>query len=219
VVRHSAAYGAVILQMMRSLSSGSTLRRPVASRPERFPDFWRHRIGAPGKKRKTIGHPSMKIDQLARRILKQAKADNLTIATAESCTAGAVATALSKAPGANDNFQGGFVTYTKAMKNVVLRVPIKLLKNKGAVCKEVAEAMALGALKLAPADIAVAVTGVAGPEPDEDGNPVGLVYCCVARPKRKPVTVCRFFKGRSRAEITRLAVKETLTLLWRNCRR
>jgi nicotinamide-nucleotide amidase len=85
----------------------------------------------------------MSIDQQAQRILERAKAGNLTIVTAESCTTGAVATALSKAPGAGAYFHGGFVTYTKEMKNTVLGVPMELLKHKGAVCAEVAEAMAM----------------------------------------------------------------------------
>jgi nicotinamide-nucleotide amidase len=155
----------------------------------------------------------MSIEQQAQRILERAKGGHLTIVTAESCTAGAVATALSKAPGAGDYFHGGFVTYTKEMKNVVLGVPLKLLKHKGAVCKEVAEAMAIGALKQARADVAVAVTGVAGPEPDEDGNPVGLVFCSAARSNRTAVTVRHFFEGLSREAMIKASVEETLTLL------
>jgi Competence-damaged protein len=92
---------------------------------------------------------TVSVENQARRILQQAKSYDLTIVTAESCTAGAVATALSSAPGAADYFLGGFLTYTKKMKNKILRVPLKILKNKGAVCREVAEAMAAGALKVA----------------------------------------------------------------------
>jgi PncC family amidohydrolase len=157
----------------------------------------------------------MNIGQRAQRILERAKLRDLTIVTAESCTAGAVATSLSKVPGAGEHFHGGFVTYTKEMKSAVLGVPKKLLQQKGAVCEDVAEAMALGALKLAPADIAVAVTGVAGPEPDEDGNPVGLVFCSAAGPARKIVTVRHFFQGLSREGTIKASVKETLTLLER----
>ena len=159
----------------------------------------------------------MSIEQQTQRILEHAKARNETIVTAESCTAGAVATALSKAPGAGDHFHGGFVTYSKEMKSAVLGVSMKLLKQKGAVCLEVAEAMAMGALKLAPADVAVAVTGVAGPEPDEDGNPVGLVFCSAAGSKRRTVTVRHFFEGLSTDATIKAAVEETLTLLERFC--
>jgi nicotinamide-nucleotide amidase len=162
---------------------------------------------------------STSVENQARRILQQAKSCDLRIVTAESCTAGAVATALSTAPGAADYFLGGFVTYTKKMKNKILRVPLKILKNKGPVCREVAEAMAAGALKLADADIAVSVTGVAGPEPDEDGNPVGLVFCGAAMRRRKPIVVRHFFEGFSRDAINQAATEETLTLLQHVCRR
>ena len=155
----------------------------------------------------------MSIEQKAQRILERAKACNLTIVTAESCTAGAVATTLSKAPGAGGYFHGGFVTYTKQMKNSVLGVSMELLKEKGAVCMEVAEAMASGALSSSPADIAVSVTGVAGPEPDDDGNPVGLVFCSAAGLKRKSVTTRHFFDALSPEETINAAVMETLTLL------
>jgi PncC family amidohydrolase len=123
---------------------------------------------------------TVSVENQARRILQQAKSYDLTIVTAESCTAGAVATALSSAPGAADYFLGGFLTYTKKMKNKILRVPLKILKNKGAVCREVAEAMAAGALKLADADIAVSVTGVAGPELT---NMVIRLALCFAEPQ------------------------------------
>lgn len=159
----------------------------------------------------------MGIEQQARRILERAKFRNLTIVTAESCTAGAVATALSKAPGAGDHFHGGFVTYTKEMKGAALGVSMELLKQRGAVCLEVAEAMALGALKLTPADISAAVTGVVGPEPDEDGNPVGLVFCSAAGLKRKTMTVRHFFEGLSPDETMKAAIQETLTLLEQFC--
>jgi nicotinamide-nucleotide amidase len=155
----------------------------------------------------------MSIEQQAERILELAAARHMTIVTAESCTAGAVATALSKAPGAGDYFHGGFVTYTKPMKNVVLDVPLKILRDKGAVCKEVAEAMAIGALKKAHANLAVAVTGVAGPEPDEDGNPVGLVFCSAARLNCKAVAARHFFHGLSQEAVLQASIEEALTLL------
>ena len=109
------------------------------------------------------------------------RASSLTIVTAESCTAGKLAALLSEAPGAAERLHGSFVTYTKANKTRALGVPESLLDEQGAVCPEVAVAMAQGALARSPADIAVAITGVAGPEPDEDGNPVGRVCIALAR--------------------------------------
>jgi len=121
------------------------------------------------------------------------------------------------APGAGDRFHGGFVTYTKEMKNAVLGISMKVLKQKGAVCSEVAEAMATAALKLTPADVAIAGTGVAGPEPDEDGNPVGLVFCSAARSNRRTVTVRHFFEDLSPDATIKATVEEALTLLEQCC--
>lgn len=118
---------------------------------------------------------------LATRLLKQAKEAGLTIVTAESCTAGLLSQVLSDAEGAAEHFQGGFVTYTKGHKTYALGVPSDLLHEQGAVCPSVACAMAEGALRHSTAALAAAITGVAGPEPDEDGNPVGRVCIAVAR--------------------------------------
>jgi nicotinamide-nucleotide amidase len=118
---------------------------------------------------------------LARRALALAGEKNVSIVTAESCTAGKLSALLSEAPGAAERLHGSFVTYTKANKTRALGVPARLLEDKGAVCADVAAAMAEGALAHSPADVAVAITGVAGPDPDEDGNPVGRVCIGLAR--------------------------------------
>ena len=118
----------------------------------------------------------------AKQIIARAAQTGLTLATAESCTAGALATLLANAPGAGETFHGGFVVYTKLNKTRALGVDASLIAEYSAVSPEVAKAMARGALKRSPADLAVSITGVAGPEPDEDGNPVGLVHIAVAGP-------------------------------------
>jgi len=112
------------------------------------------------------------------RLLKDKR---LTLVVAESCTAGLMGKVLSDAPGADERFHGGFVTYTKAHKACALDVPADLLRQKGAVCLDVASAMAQGALVHSPAQLSAAITGVAGPEPDPDNNPVGRVCIAVAR--------------------------------------
>lgn len=118
----------------------------------------------------------------ADRVGKILKRAGKTVVTAESCTAGLIAAVLSQAGDAGEVLHGSFVTYTKGNKTAALGVPAGLLDEKGSVNEEVAVAMAEGALTRSPADVALAVTGVLGPEPDEDGNPVGLVYlCCVSR--------------------------------------
>lgn len=118
--------------------------------------------------------------EIAGRVSQRAAALDLTLATAESCTAGCLATLLADAPGAGERFHGGFVVYTKQQKIAVLGVPKDLIAKHTAVSRPVVEAMAAGVLSTCPADIAVAITGVAGPEPDEDGNPVGLMHIAVA---------------------------------------
>jgi nicotinamide-nucleotide amidase len=131
----------------------------------------------------------------ASRLVKLMMARNLTLITAESCTAGLIAAALSKAEGATNVLQGGFVVYTKQQKTASLGVSASRLKRGGSVTAQIAEDMASGALKRSSADVVIAVTGVLGPEPDEDGNPVGLVYFCCAqrsgaiRPLRKRFSV------------------------------
>jgi nicotinamide-nucleotide amidase len=121
------------------------------------------------------------MSDIAASVIKAAHRRGLTLATAESCTAGAVAHLLANAPGAGDVFHGGFVVYTKENKSKALGVPAALIARHSAVSAEVAKAMAIGALERCPADLVVSITGVTGPEPDEDGNPVGLVYLAAAR--------------------------------------
>ena len=121
------------------------------------------------------------LNGLANVLLKQAQRTGLTIVTAESCTAGVLAQTLSDAEGAAEHFHGAFVTYTKGHKTCALGVPDRVLQEKGAVCGAVARAMADGALLHSTATLAAAITGVAGPKPDEDGNPVGRVCIAVAR--------------------------------------
>lgn len=113
-----------------------------------------------------------------------------TIICAESCTAGLLAAALSQGDGASDVLHGGFVTYTKEQKTKALGVSDKTLERAGGVTADVARQMAQGALRRSSADIALSVTGVLGPSPDEDGNPVGLVYFGYAV-RGRPVRVLR----------------------------
>src|ERR1044071_290380 len=121
------------------------------------------------------------LEQLANEIIEHAKVGGITVATAESCSGGRLAQALSKAEGASKYYLGGVVAYTKEMKERLLGVPPQLLREGTAVCGPVAEAMAIGILLRSRATVAVSITGVAGPDEDEDGHPVGLVYCGVAR--------------------------------------
>ena len=99
-----------------------------------------------------------------------------TLVTAESCTGGGIGAALTAVPGSSAVFKGGAITYTNEVKNKLLGVPLELLEKEGAVSEAVACAMAVGARERLCADVAVSVTGLAGPSGDESGNPVGTVY-------------------------------------------
>lgn len=99
-----------------------------------------------------------------------------TLVTAESCTGGGIGAALTAVPGSSAVYKGGIISYTNWVKHNLLGVDQKLLDTLGAVSAPVAEAMAEGARKVLRADIAVSVTGLAGPGGDEFGNPVGLVF-------------------------------------------
>jgi nicotinamide-nucleotide amidase len=153
------------------------------------------------------------LPELAERAIAAAEDKNQSIVTAESCTAGRLATLLSNAPGAAEHLHGGFVTYTKANKTKALGVPAALLAEKGAVCRDVAIALALGALQRSPAEVAVSITGVAGPDPDEDGNPIGLVCIAVTR-RAGPIThVEKRYGAIGREAVQERAMADALTEL------
>jgi nicotinamide-nucleotide amidase len=117
----------------------------------------------------------------AEKLLAEARAKGLKIVTAESCTGGLIAALLTEIPGSSDVVERGFVTYSNESKHELLGVPDDLIAQHGAVSAEVARAMALGALKHARADLAVAVTGIAGPSGGTKDKPVGLVHLATAR--------------------------------------
>lgn len=98
------------------------------------------------------------------------------IVTAESCTGGLISGALTDVPGSSEAVFGGYVTYDNRAKIEMIGVPAELIKKHGAVSAEVARAMAEGALRTANVDLAIAVTGIAGPGGDTEGKPVGLVH-------------------------------------------
>jgi len=114
------------------------------------------------------------VRRLARQILERGRAARALLATAESCTGGMVAAALTDLPGSSDVFAGGFVTYSNAMKTEALGVPDDMIATHGAVSEPVARAMAEGARARAGATLAVAITGIAGPG-GSDFKPEGRV--------------------------------------------
>lgn len=117
---------------------------------------------------------------LAAELIARCRAAGLRLVTAESCTGGLISAALTDVPGASRVFDRGFVTYSNQAKTDLLGVPPFMLKEHGAVSAQVAEAMAAGARVQSGADLAVAVTGIAGPGGATPDKPVGLVYIATA---------------------------------------
>lgn len=142
-------------------------------------------------------------------VIKALQGKNL--ATAESCTGGMIGAHLTGIPGSSAVYKGGIISYTNEIKQKLLGVPEEILTQFGAVSAPVAEAMAFGARKALNADIAISVTGLAGPGGDDYGNPVGTVYigycdasCCLSRHYR--------FDG-DREEVRKQAVTHALMLI------
>jgi nicotinamide-nucleotide amidase len=155
---------------------------------------------------------------LAQPVVDALRIAGLSIVTAESCTGGLIAAVLSHAQNASDCLHGGFVTYTKANKAKVLGVDRTLLEAQGAVSAEVARQMAEGALERSPANVGVSVTGVLGPDPDEDGNPAGLAYFAVSREGTPTVVSRRDFKQMQPDDVRRAAVVYALEMVYGSVR-
>lgn len=134
-----------------------------------------------------------------------------TLVTAESCTGGGIGTALTSVPGSSAVYKGGVISYTNWVKQNVLGVDPQLLDRYGAVSIPVAEAMASGVRKLMQADIAVSVTGLAGPGGDEFGHPVGMV-CIGYASENRCISKCYQFDG-SRDRIRNQTIKAALQML------
>jgi nicotinamide-nucleotide amidase len=117
----------------------------------------------------------------AEKLLADARLKGLKIATAESCTGGLVAGLLTEIPGSSDVFERGFVTYSDRAKQDLLGVPGAMIRQHGAVSEPVARAMAEGAIRNSGAQLAIAITGIAGPGGGSDEKPVGLVHVTAAR--------------------------------------
>jgi nicotinamide-nucleotide amidase len=154
------------------------------------------------------------ITTLARGLLKEAQAANLHIALAESCTGGLVAAALTEIEGASAVVERGFVVYTNRAKIELLGVSQVLLRQHGAVSEEVARAMVEGALKHSPAEMAVSVTGIAGPAGGTPAKPVGLVHLAAARARGTMLHEERRFGDIGRAEVRMRSVEAALKLLF-----
>lgn len=153
------------------------------------------------------------IHQLAERLADRATARGAMVTTAESCTGGLLAGAITDIPGASAVLERGFVAYSNESKMQLLGVDPRLIAAHGAVSAEVASAMATGALERSSADVAVSITGIAGPEGGSAAKPVGLVFFAVAARGHAPRIESRLFPGASRAFVREKAVEAALEML------
>jgi nicotinamide-nucleotide amidase len=143
-----------------------------------------------------------RVQQLSRMLL----AKRLSLVTAESCTGGMLSMWVTSISGSSQIFDRGFVTYSDKAKHELLSVPLDILKYYGAVSPECAESMVDGALNHSSADIAVSITGIAGPDGGSSAKPVGLVYIAVCERRSKTICVRNLFTG------DRTAVREQACL-------
>jgi nicotinamide-nucleotide amidase len=154
-----------------------------------------------------------RLRRLASRVLDLCRAQGLHIVTAESCTGGLVAGALTEIAGSSDVVDRGFVTYSDAAKRAMLGVPAAMLKRHGAVSSQTAAAMAKGALKNSQAELAVSITGIAGPGGGSKRKPVGLVYFAAVNRDGKKLAVARRFGKIGRQQVRLRSVAQALELL------
>ena len=134
-------------------------------------------------------------ETLERQVIAALKARGLTLAAAESCTGGLTAKRLTDVPGASAVFLGGVVSYTNGVKERALGVPHDMLEEYGAVSEPVARAMAEGVRRLTCADLALSVTGVAGPDKDDRGHDVGTVYIALSAKNETTVQLLHLSGG------------------------
>jgi nicotinamide-nucleotide amidase len=153
------------------------------------------------------------LEARATNILAAARTKGLKIATAESCTGGLIAGLLTEIAGSSDVYERGFVTYSNEAKAEMLGVPAQLIATRGAVSPEVAIAMAEGALTHSHADIAVAVTGIAGPGGGSEAKPVGLVFVAIASKKAAPKSRESRFGNIGRASVRQATVATALEMI------
>ncbi len=154
------------------------------------------------------------LEEQARALLEAYRGAGRKIATAESCTGGLIAGALTEIAGSSDVVERGFVTYSNAAKIEMLGVPSALIDAQGAVSAEVAAAMAAGALARSAADAAVSATGIAGPGGATASKPVGLVYLGWAR-RGSPAQAERHVFAGDRGAVRLATVRAALNLLLR----
>lgn len=145
------------------------------------------------------------VDHLSTLLLEK----NMKLVTAESCTGGLLAAGITYRPGASNVLERGFITYSNEAKAEMLGIPMEIIEKHGAVSAQTAEAMAIGAIEKSHADLAVSITGIAGPDGGSDEKPVGTVYFGYKFKEGVPVHRMEQFEG-TRNEIQTQAANAAL---------
>lgn len=153
--------------------------------------------------------------ELAKKLIQNSRKNDYKIVSAESCTGGKLAAEITSISGASEAFERGFITYSNQAKIDLLGVDPNTLTKYGAVSKETAAEMVSGALKNSKANIAIAITGIAGPKSDESSKPVGLIYIATQKKGEEIAVNTLDLKG-SRTQIQKqtveLALKQLLNI-------
>tara|TARA_R110002051_G_scaffold32382_2_gene73058 strand:+ start:133541 stop:134044 length:504 start_codon:yes stop_codon:yes gene_type:complete len=155
---------------------------------------------------------SQQLTENAERFLDHARTAGVMAASAESCTGGLIGALITSIAGASDVYERGFITYTNEAKSELLGIPAAIIQANGAVSAEIAKRMAVQCLLKSNADIAISVTGIAGPGSDSH-KPAGLVYFGLAVRDHPVRVVCKRFGDRGRNEVRLAAVETALDLL------
>jgi nicotinamide-nucleotide amidase len=150
----------------------------------------------------------LKLEIIAEKLVEQGK----LLATAESCTGGGLSQVLTSLPGSSQWFDRGFVTYSNAAKQEMLGISAESLAEHGAVSEVVALEMAQGALKNSAADLAVSITGIAGPDGGSEDKPVGMVCFALVSDASEPIVRTEYFQG-TRLEVREAAIEFALKYL------
>lgn len=153
------------------------------------------------------------VQSLAKTVIERFSAHKMIVTTAESCTGGLIAAALTEIAGSSAVLDRGFVTYSNEAKSEMLGVPMAQIVEHGAVSDQIVSAMVSGALAHSKAEIAVAVTGIAGPGGGSDEKPVGLVYIAAQRRNKEAIVLKQLFGDIGRDEVREKTVIKALQML------
>ena len=150
----------------------------------------------------------------AKKIINLLRRKKLKIAFAESCTGGMLSSTITSISGASKVFKLGLITYSNQSKNTILKVPEKIIKKFGAVSTQCCLAMVNNLKKISKSDIAVSITGIAGPKGGTRSKPVGLVFIGIKKANKVNIYKC-FFKNKGRTYIQKATVRKSLDLILR----